>query len=120
MNRIKELRKAEGISQKQLAENIGTTQRNISYWESGIEINGVYAAKIAKVFDVSVDYLLGLTDEFGTPIISDEEKAAGASATKKISISPIEEDMLYAFRQVGSRRGEAAQRAIIDMVEKML
>lgn len=65
MNRIKELRKAVGISQQKLAEAIGATQRNISYWETGIEINASYAAKIANYFDVSVDYLLGLEDDFG-------------------------------------------------------
>lgn len=65
MNRIKELRKAVGISQQKLAEAVGATQRNISYWEAGIEINASYASKIANYFDVSVDYLLGLEDDFG-------------------------------------------------------
>ena len=120
MNRIKELRKAVGISQQKLAEAVGATQRNISYWEAGIEINASYASKIANYFDVSVDYLLGLEDEFGTPIFTPEEKSAGLSATKKVSITPIEEDMLEVFRKVGKKHGESAQQAIITVAEKML
>lgn len=65
MNRIKELRKSFGVTQKELAEAVGATQRNISYWEAGIEINASFASKIANYFDVSVDYLLGLEDDFG-------------------------------------------------------
>ena len=68
MNRIKELRKIAGISQTELAKAVGATQRNISYWESNVEINASYATKIANYFDVSVDYLLGLEDDFGVSI----------------------------------------------------
>ena len=69
---------------------------------------------------MSLDYLLGEVDELGSPIITPEERAAGVTATKKESITPIEDDMLYAFREVGAKRGEEAQRAIIEMMEKMI
>ena len=48
------------------------------------------------------------------------QKAAGLSATKKVSITPIEEDMLEVFRKVGKKHGESAQQAIITVAEKML
>lgn len=119
--RIKELRLERGLSQAEVAKAIGTSQRNIGRWENEENTPASnYITALAKFFQVSSDYLLGLVDEFGSPIITSKEQAAGATATKKISISPIEDEMLYIFRQVGKSRGEAAQRAIIEMVEKML
>lgn len=49
-----------------------------------------------------------------------DEQAAGASATRRVSITPIEDEMLYAFRRVGKKHGENTQRGVIDMLEKML
>lgn len=113
-DRLKRERIKKGYSQLKLGEILNVTQQAVAKWEKGIsEPDSENLLKIAQLYGISTDYLLG-------NVITDEERAAGAAFTKKISISPIEEDMLYAFRQVGARRGEAAQRAIIDMVEKML
>ena len=67
MNRLKELRLQAGLSQFQLAQAAETTQRNISYWESGrIEISLNAAIKLAQVLQVNVEYLAGFEDDFGT------------------------------------------------------
>lgn len=63
---------------------------------------------------MSVDYLLGRDD------ITPEDRAAGASATRKENITPIEDDLLYAFRRLGKKHGEEIQRSIITMIEKMV
>ncbi len=61
--RLRELRLEKGFSRKELAEKLGTLQRNISYWELGQRECGFdMLIKIADVLDVSVDYLLGKTD----------------------------------------------------------
>ena len=52
--------------------------------------------------------------------ITPEERVAGASETKKISITPIEDEMLYLFREIGYKHGVDAQRALITVAEKML
>ena len=65
MNRLKELRLSTGLSQANLAEATGTTQRNISYWESGkVELNLYAALRLAQIFQVDVEYLAGYSDEF--------------------------------------------------------
>ena len=115
MNRIRELRKAKNLTQGDLAKMLNTTTSNVSGWECGKwQPDNEALIKLAEIYNVSVDYLLGRED------ITEEEKVAGASATKKTSITPIEDKMLYVFREVGKTRGEPAQRAIIEMVEKML
>lgn len=62
-NRLKELRLEKGISQKELGLAIGTTYSAISYWEKGINEPKIsYVIALCKYFDVSADYLLGLSD----------------------------------------------------------
>ncbi len=61
--RLKELRLEKGLTQKQLAENIGSVQSAVYYWENGQRIpNALSIIAIAKFFGVSADYLLGLED----------------------------------------------------------
>ena len=61
--RIRDLRKDEGISQADLAEKLGVTQRRISYWERGDVEPDMYSLwKISDYFEVSVDYLIGKID----------------------------------------------------------
>lgn len=59
---IAELRARNGkMSQKELADEIGTTQTSISLWEKDIStISSKYLTKICIYFGVSSDDLLGL------------------------------------------------------------
>ena len=58
--RLKALRLEWELTQGKLADILGTTQRKISYWESGkIEPDLCSLWKLADFFDVSVDYLIG-------------------------------------------------------------
>lgn len=61
--RLKELRKENGISQTALANAVGTSADCIYDWEKGRSepsIDEIIA--IAKYFEVSTDYLLGIKD----------------------------------------------------------
>ena len=61
---IYELRKGRAMSQYQLAKVVGVTQKAIDFWEKGInEPKASYIVAMAKFFDVSADYLLGIKDE---------------------------------------------------------
>ena len=60
---IKELRKDSNLSQTGLANIIGTTQDTISLWELGKSLPDInMLIKLAKYFNVSTDYLLGLEE----------------------------------------------------------
>ena len=59
-NKIAEFRKEKGLSQRQLAKEIGTSQANLSRWEQGLnEPSIIECWKIADYFDVSIDFLCG-------------------------------------------------------------
>ena len=57
--RIYQLRKERNLSQQQLANAIGVTQKSIDFWEKGInEPTAGYVVKLATFFNVSADDLL--------------------------------------------------------------
>ena len=62
--KLKELRKKKKISQLKLAMDLDMNQNSISRYEN-MERQADYATliKIADYFNVSIDYLLGRTDE---------------------------------------------------------
>ena len=63
MNRLKELRKAKKLTQKELAEEIGISKRTLAYWENGeSQIKPEKAEKLANFFGVSIVHLLGYED----------------------------------------------------------
>ncbi len=61
--RLKELRKSKKISQLKLAMDLNMNQNTISRYETSEREPGINELiKIAEYFNVSVDYLLGRTD----------------------------------------------------------
>jgi len=58
--RLKQLREAAGLSQRQLAERVGVIHSNINYWENGSKLpRSEFLIPMAKSLGVSVEVLLG-------------------------------------------------------------
>ena len=61
--RLKELRTSNNISQVQISNILGLKQQQYSRYENGInEIPFEHIIKLAQFYNVSIDYLAGLTD----------------------------------------------------------
>ena len=57
------LRAEKNVTQGELAKTLGCSQSMITRWENGeCEPTAPYIAAVAKFFDVSADYILGLKD----------------------------------------------------------
>lgn len=70
MNHLKAARQAKHMTQTDVANYIGLTQGAYSNWERGeTKIDGVQLSRLAELFEVSVDYLLGKTDIPGNKYI---------------------------------------------------
>ncbi len=69
--RLKELRADKKISLDRLGNIIGVSDTAIMKWEQNrSEPTAFNIVQVAKFFEVSADYLLGLEDETGTKIYS--------------------------------------------------
>ena len=87
--RLKTLRLQKDLTQNQLAKKLELTRSSISYYEK----NAVYPSieiliKICQYFDVSADFLLGLSDtkEFQISHLTDEQVAAVLSIIRQFEL----------------------------------
>lgn len=98
MNKLRELRKAKGLTQQELAEAIGITRRGFQKWENGeSQIKSNNAQQLADYFGVNVGYLLGYEPE-GMPKRSIYEEVYSALLRVK-SENPNHDDRV-AIREV--------------------
>lgn len=68
------LRKERGMSQKQVATDLGISQALLSHYEKGIRECGLdFLVKAAEYFEVSCDYLLGRTVQRRLASVSADE-----------------------------------------------
>ncbi|MDE6059527.1 MAG: helix-turn-helix domain-containing protein [Clostridia bacterium] len=104
--RLKELRQKNNLSQKEFAEILKVSTGTVGNWEVGLrEPDFKMLMKIADIFNVSCDYIL---DRYSNE--EDPEKNL-----IRISVSPIENEMLSEFRNVGKKLGPDGQRALISI-----
>ncbi len=61
--RLKDLREDHDLTQKDIADILQTTREQISKYETGKQMMGIDKyIKLAKYYNVSLDYLTGLID----------------------------------------------------------
>lgn len=69
-NRIRELRRAKGLTMKQLGEELGVAESTISHYETGRrQLDNETLLKLGEFFGVSVGYILGV-EEPRPPILN--------------------------------------------------
>lgn len=74
-NTLKKLRLQEGLTQQQLADRLGVTKSVVSYYELQERYpSPEVLTKLASVFHVTTDYLLGLEQSETIDLIGLEEE----------------------------------------------
>ncbi len=107
--RLKELRLSRGLSQEGLAGLINTSQQTISRVEAGItDLAAGVAVRAADYFQVSVEYILGLT----------EEKEKVSSVDKAIHIYKQHEEFFTEFEKLNAHQKDAVKKIIHDLLMK--
>lgn len=67
-NRIRSLRQEHGLTQDELGKLFGIVKSTVSLYENGKSVpNDQIKTEMCRHFNVSMDYLLGLTDERTAP-----------------------------------------------------
>lgn len=105
MQRLKDLRKNKGLYQKDVASYLGIERTTYVKWETGkSQPDPLMLKKLATFFNVSVDYILGLTD------------------TKSVSGSkPNDEDeRLTEFKALYEELSEEQRKLIISQMKWLL
>ena len=65
VNRLNELLEINKISKYRLAKDIKVNRQTVVFWCTGVNEPKIsYLKALAEYFDVSSDYLLGLTDSY--------------------------------------------------------
>ena len=92
--KLSALRKEKEISQRKAAEDLQISQALLSHYEKGIrECNLDFVKRAAVYYDVSADYLLGLSDikktrpDFYTGRSPDEDGLTAGAVTNAISFA---------------------------------
>ena len=73
-DRIKQLRKQKGLTQKEMAEAVGVGVSNVAMWESGKRTPSFKLLNdLSDLFDTSIDYILGTSDDDRSPKLNDAQ-----------------------------------------------
>lgn len=74
-DRLKYEREKKGLSKVELADKLGISKQTVYKYEKGIAIPSVDTlVDIANIFDCSMDYLFGRTDNRGIAIVEVEHE----------------------------------------------
>lgn len=107
--RIKQLRKENGMTQTALAEALSVTKGTVSTWETNSRTpNFETLNKMSDMFQRSLDYIMGRSDD-ATPTVQREEE------WEAMALSQVEDDLTeYALKYARlDQYGREAVEAII-------
>lgn len=123
--RIRQLRLSAGMTQRDLAQRINVGNTTLSQYESGARVpSDEVKIKIASVFGVSVDYLLGASSERNSaekvpcsPAVA-QRPVEAAIAGELGSLSDRQLDRLFGYIQALKELPEGAASQNTSIVEK--
>ena len=96
--------------QKDICDELGISKQKLSNWKTGYsEPNFDDIIMLAKYFDVSTDYLLGLSDEY---------EGTGKNAPTAPAALPLDESELLRNYRALSYSGKARAAAYVDLLRE--
>lgn len=119
--KIKNARKQCGLSQEQFAEKMGVSRSAVAKWESDKGIPDVDNLRvIAKLLDVSVDYLLDNNEEIDISVIKEpiDLTAYGQGSKKKIKDRIIREK--YPNAEIYTLFGELKTKKSEKIIDNLI
>ena len=73
--KVKALREQAGLTQAELARQLGITRSSVNAWEMGISVPSTqYIVELSSIFKVSTDYLLGVDNSASVSVTGLSEK----------------------------------------------
>lgn len=109
--RIKDLRKLQGLTQTDLAEKLGVSLSSVAMWETGKRTPGFKVLNdLSDLFDKSIDYILGTSDDDRSVKLTEAEQS-------QLGAWQMEDDCRKVMRDYMSldEFGKAAVENLIQM-----
>lgn len=111
------LRKEKGLSQKQAAAELGISQALLSHYEKGIRECGLdFLVRVAKYYDVSCDYLVGISPHRSGAVLKIEEPAESDNLNR--ADSELSQNTGY-LQQLNKKLLASSLDIIFDLLEKI-
>lgn len=104
--RLTELRNKLGLSQEQMADELGVKRSTYAKWENDTNQPTRKLKSIAAYFHVSTDYILGRTD-------NPNASPAPSTATTP-PITPQDRELLRKYHELDQR----GRQAVLDTIER--
>jgi transcriptional regulator with XRE-family HTH domain len=90
---LRELRIENGFTQRELAQQLNLSPNIICEWEKGRCSPGIEALKkLSSIFECSIDFLVGNSDDLGNIVINTEKQTA--------ELSPDGQELLEIFNSL--------------------
>lgn len=81
---LKAIRKEKKLTQRQVAEQLGVVESCYANWEQGrTEPDISTLRRLSLIFEVSIDYLLSLEDDFGVRVAGIDNSDTPATAEER-------------------------------------
>lgn len=101
MSKLRQLRKAAGLSQKELADKLFVNQTAVSQWERGVTTpNATTLLQLSDMFNVSADEILGRTQKKEPTTLTSD------------GLNDAEKEILMLFRDLPPEKQKLALRMI--------
>ena len=122
-SRIKQLRQKRGVIQEILAADLGITQQMLSKYERDITLIKVdILKKIAAYFNVTTDYLLGVSDVKrdikGQMKVNETLDAYYDLVEVYKGLDPYDQEMIWSIIQTVKKTSDKRKRDNTQTVEK--
>ena len=122
-SRIKQLRQKRGVIQEILAAELGITQQMLSKYERDITLIKVdILKKIAAYFNVTTDYLLGVSDVKrdikGQMKVNDTLDAYYDLVEVYKDLDPYDQEMIWSIIQTVKKISDKRKKDNMQTVEK--
>ena len=112
--RLKNLRTNKGITQAELAKHLDVTQQAVGRWEKAITSPDYPTLlKLAAYFNVTTDYLLGLSDQPQGHQTDSPAAARPQPPLQPDTLTPEEASLIQAYRNANDR-----DKSIVDTILK--
>ena len=103
MNKLKELRKATGFTQKSFSKEVGIPLRTLQNWENGeSNIKPEKAKLLADYFNVQIPYLLGYSEiRYGSEQITKAIKESISRKNEQLNNEQLENTLKICELEIG-------------------